>query len=176
MTKHQNEVLCEKRRFMQTGTKEIGVILALVLLAGVVVMVASTEPAPGSRRFCGHQDDRFNSVGGFLDWVQGVRHHCKGGKLIADLKMLQLAQKMHQDDAGRYAANEGELGPYLGGWFKTNYYTVKYTAGGNQWSVAVDRSQYLPGHYLLAGGKVYFHETNPATTNDVLLAVVKTDR
>ncbi len=161
---------------MQTGTKEIGVILALVLFAGVVVMVASTEPAPGSRRFCGHQDDRFKSVGGFLDWVQGVRHHCKGQKLIADLKMLQLAQKMHIIDTGRYATNGGELVPYLGSWFKTNYYIVNYSAGANQWSVAVDRSPYLPGHYLLAGGKVYFHETNPATTNDVLLAVAETDR
>ncbi|HEY1169936.1 MAG TPA: hypothetical protein VGH19_01085 [Verrucomicrobiae bacterium] len=161
---------------MQTGTKEIGVILALVLLAGVVVVVASAYPVPGSRRFCGHPDERFKSVDGFLDWVQGVRHHCKGGKLIADLKMLQLAQKMHLDDTGRYAANEAELVPYLGSWFKTNYYIVNYSAGANQWSVAVDRSQYLPGHYLLTGGKVHFHETNPATTNDVLLAVVETDR
>jgi hypothetical protein len=160
---------------MQAGTKEIGGILAIILLVGMTVWVFSAEPAPGSRRSCGHSDDRFQSAGGFLDWVQGVRHHCKGQKLIADLKMLQLAQKMHIIDTGRYATNGGELVPYLGSWFKTNYYTVNYSGSTNQWSVTIDRTQYLPGHYLLIDGKVYFHETNPATTNDRLLTALNAD-
>lgn len=161
---------------MQTGTKEIGVILTLVLLAGLVVVVSvCTEPTlPGSRRRCGCADNRFNSADGFLSWLKGTTHCCNGGRLLADFKTLQLAQKMHQEDTGRVAASQDELLPYLGGVVRTNYFTIVYTPGTNGWSASASKTPSLPGNYLMtADGKVYFDERHTATTNDLCIATLK---
>ncbi len=158
---------------MQTGTKEIGVILAVVLLAGLVTAVLIVDPSIGSRRGCGHVDERFRSVSGFCDWVTGTTHCCVGGQLVADLKMFYLAQYMFENDYRRFAKDVMELQSYLGGQMPNRHGTLQYSIKMNQWSVSVNKAGQLPGYYQLVNNRIYFDESRPATTNDLCLKEIE---
>lgn len=157
---------------MEKGTKEIGIMIAVVLfLMGMGVSWANGGLKVGSHRACGHPNE--NSV---FNWLSRPRHCCYGSKLVADLRMLHLAQRMFHDDNQRNAAELNELLPYLGGSMRTNYYTLSYSTNAGQWAVSVDRTSYLPGYYLFCmDGKVHFDESRAATTNDLCLTQVKTE-
>lgn len=149
----------------------------LVVLFGVVVMlvvlVFSREQGPLPRRRCGCIDERFWKLPALYDWVGKTSHCCYGGRLISDLTMFHLAQHMFVADHHRYATNAVELEPYLGGKIPARSGILNYSVEMNRWSVSVDKTSNLPGHYLLTNDKVYFDELHPATTNDVCLMEMK---
>ncbi len=153
---------------MKTGTKEIGVLLAVVLV-GVIGTVHIHERVTVPRWSCGHLNE--NSI---FNWLSRPHHHCLGGRLRTDLIRIQLAQGMFQTDFNRTATNLTELLPYAMGLLPKDY-TLLYKSEGSQWSVSVDRNGELPGYYLLLNNKLYFAEQQAATTNDLCISMLKVD-
>ncbi len=161
---------------MKKETKEIGALVALVLfLMGIVAV--GLNGGFESRRSCGHLTDRFGGGPTLLEWITPSRHcRCNGFKLLTDFRMLHLAQRMHREDNQRNAADLNELLTYLGGSMRTNYYTLRYVADAEQWTVSVDRTSSLPGYYLFCmDGRVYFNEQHSASTNDLCLTTLKVE-
>jgi hypothetical protein len=140
--------------------------VALAALALGVVLIPQCAPEP-QLRFCGHVYQK--SVKEVLLRFIGasVLHHCSSTRAINDLKMLHIAQRIHESDTGTNATTLEELEEFPA---KGNRLGLTLISEGTNWSARIAQQNMLAGHYLLtSAGCLHFNTTRPATTNDVVV-------
>jgi hypothetical protein len=141
--------------------------LFLAVLAVIAVAVSQYEPKAKLRR-CGHLDQK--TVKEVLQGFLGVsyRHHCSSLAAITDLKVLHLSQRIYENETGTNATKLEELGEDFSA--KRNRFGLTLISEGTNWSARIAQQNILAGHYLFTSvGRLHFHTTRPATTNDHVL-------
>jgi hypothetical protein len=135
--------------------------LFLAMLAVIAVAVSRYKPKE-KLMYCGHPKEfRF-------PLMPYAKTHCGGLRAISYLRTLYLAQCFHQSETGTNATTFEELGVM----FPTNYirYGLTMTSDGTNWSAQVPKQIGFAGHFLItSAGRLHFHATQPATTNDHVL-------
>ena len=145
-------------------------LFAAVLLAGLgvgLVLISRYEPER-KLMYCGHVEQKTlkETLQGLLG--NSYRHHCSSMTAINDLRMLRIAQLLHENDHGTNATTLEELDDQFPA--KWNRFGITLIPDGTNWSARVAQQNKLAGHYLFtSAGRLHFNRTQPATTNDFVL-------
>jgi hypothetical protein len=125
-----------------------------------------------SERFtCGHIKTFQDKMPKWLP-ISGASHCCRSGRLVYNLKSVDLLQRLYQAEHGRFALTLAELNEVYDAPFPISQ-PFSFQSNGTNWSLVVPRIDTLAGNYLLnASGKIFFHESQIPTTNDLLLTQV----
>ncbi len=132
-----------------------GVAVAVVALGSVVV---SQYQPQAELMSCGHPNQislktRIKIMMGGHD-----RHFCQSRDMVMRLQILAGNDVSYLDDQLAGGSDYFRGLKYI---FATN---------GSNWFITVPRQDKLAGHYLLtSAGRLHFHTTRPATTNDSVL-------
>ena len=135
-------------------------VMAVAVIAAVAIAAGNVQLF---RRPCGHLEGFWSRIG--LDG----RHDCVMLSVYNDFRIIDSAQKEFRRGHGSYATSLESLTNDA----KIQLLPCRFQLRGDaqHWSVAVPaQGNTVPGNYLFTDDRrIYFWETRPATTNDMIL-------
>ncbi len=144
--------------------------MSAIAISALALAVVFLQPFAGEPKLrqCGHADQKSLEEVMLSCIGASVRHHCSSTRAIADLRMLYIAQSIHEGDTGTNATTLEELEKEFPA--KRNRLGLVLIPQGTNWNARIAQQNQLAGHYLLtSAGRLHFNTTRPATTNDFVL-------